>query len=269
MSQPDRFDTMLHMHSASVSFAQFHAMTVASDLEAVWALFTDAIASRGFPRAAYGLTTGASRRDFGRPDQITFLHNMPADWAERLIEDRLFERFPAVRWARRNDGLLRWGRLRLGSAGGPLARLNAEHGVTAGMSISFPPAALGDRALLCLMAEPGAPQGQANLSWERHRCELEALCRLLHLRVLTLPRNTVGPSLNHRQCEVLALIGAGMSVAQTAERIGRTAKAVEKRLAEARRVLSAGSTAEAVLRAADMNLISVFGSTQSSTVPAE
>ena len=259
---------MLDMHTTDAAVSDLHAMTGASNIDEVWQLFAEAVKARGFPRAAYGLTTGAGRRDFGRPDQITFLHNMPDDWAAHLIEERLFERSPAVRWARRNDGLLRWGRLRLGAAGGPLARLNADHGVTAGMSISFPPAALGDRALVCLMTEPDAPQGQANLSWERHSYELEALCRLLHLKVLTLPRSTVGPSLNYRQCEVLALIGAGHSVAQTADRIGRTAKAVEKRLAEARRVLNAGSTAEAVLRAADMNLISVFEGPADQAVPA-
>ena len=251
------------------SVADLHALATAGDLAEVWERFERAMARLGFPRLAYGLTTGAARADFGRPDQITFLHNMPQPWAEAMVGHRLFERSPVVRWARTNFGVLRWNGTQDGMGGGSLARLSAEHGVTAGVSISFRPASLGDRAMLCLMTEANAPQGQANLSWERHHEELEALAHLLHLRVLTLPRETVGPSLNARHCEVLALIGAGHSVSQTAERIGRTAKAVEKRLAEARRVLKAESTAEAVIRAADMNLISVFGARTERRIAAE
>lgn len=245
---------------------ELHAIAVAPDLPAVWSAFMRAAAQRGFPRACYGLTTGAARRDFGRPDQLTVLHRMPQDWVDAMVEDRLFERSPAVRWARSHVGAIPWTRARPGPSGGRLARLNQLHGVTAGYSLSFEPAALGDRAMICFIGEHDAPQGQANNAWARHHRELEALAQIMHLRVLTLPHDTVGERLNHRHCEVLALIGAGKSVAETAKHISRTPKAVEKRLAEARRILQAGSTAEAVLRAADLNRISVFG--QGDTVRA-
>ena len=245
--------------SAVAVVDELHAILSADDTSRAWTAFLDAVERRGFPHAVYGMTTGADRPDLGREDQLTVLHNMAQDWADALIHDRLFERSPVVRWARANVGLVGWGQMRDGAHGGPLARLNREYGITAGFTIGFPPASLGDRAVMCLIAEPGAPQGRANMAVLRHRRELEALAQSLHLRVLTLPRETVGAMLNHRHYEVLALIGSGLSVAETADAIGRTAKAVEKRLAEARRILKAGSTAEAILRAADLNQIAVFG----------
>ena len=229
----------------------------ASDTSSAWKAFASAVERCGFPRAIYGLTAGAHRRDLGRSDQITVLHNMPADWLSEVVQGRLFERSPAVLWAKRHHGAAPWTRPIQRGSFDTLDEINLEHGVTAGITISFPATPLGGRAVLCLMSDPNALQGKANLAWERHQRELEALAGALHLRVLTLPRTTVDVALNHRHCEVLGLIGAGHSVAETAEVIGRTPKAVEKRLAEARRVLGADSTAEAVLRAAEMNLISV------------
>ena len=238
---------------------ELYELATGESIDEVWRTLTAAVCARGFPRAVYGVTVAAHRDDFGRPDQITAMHNMPDEWADTMIGGRLFERSPALHWARRNVGMLSWGRLPKGVVGGPLARLNAEHGVTAGVCMSFAPSSLGDRAILCLISDPGAPQGRVNLAWDRHGREIEALAQVAHLRIMALPRQPFGVTLNRRQCEVLGLIGAGLSVAQTASRVGRTPKAVEKRLAEARRVLNAGSTAEAVVRAADLNLISVFG----------
>ena len=247
------------MPTSAAAVDDLHALVTASDLSLAWEHFERALTRCGFPRLVYGLTTGLTRRTIGRPDEITLFHNMPVEWIGEAIGGRLFERSPAVRWARRNSGGMPWGRLSGVNLSGRLGALNERHGITAGVSFSFSPTSLGARAMLCMMTEPYAQQGKANLAWDRHRCEIEALATTFHLRVLTLPRETVEPTLNRRHCEVLACIGAGLSVVETADRIGRTAKAVEKRLAEARRVLSANSTAEAVLRAAEMNLISTFG----------
>ena len=250
---------MASAHAEPHTVDELYEIAAGETVEVVWDVLSAALSRRGCPRAVYGVTTGGDRDDFGRPDQLTALHNMPAEWADAMIRERLFERSPALHWARRNTGMMPWSRLPKGIVGGPLAKLNARHGVTAGICISFRPTSPGDRALLCLISDPDAPQGRVNLAWERHGREIEALAQVAHLRIGSLPRQPLGATLNRRHCEVLGLIGAGLSVAETAARVGRTPKAVEKRLAEARRVLNAGSTAEAVVRAADLNLISVFG----------
>lgn len=98
------------------------------------------------------------------------------------------------------------------------------------------------------------PQGRPAPDWANVGRSLVALSSLAAL-CLSRRRPEAAPALRPRQTEVLGWVAAGKTTAEIAMILGLTRGAVEKHLRLCREVLEAGTTAEAIARAARAGLI--------------
>lgn len=98
------------------------------------------------------------------------------------------------------------------------------------------------------------PQGRVAPDWSAAGRALAALATLAAF-CLARQRQDAAPVLRPRQREVLGWVAAGKTTGEIAVILGLTRGAVEKHLRLAREVLAAATTAEAIARAARLNLI--------------
>jgi DNA-binding CsgD family transcriptional regulator len=98
------------------------------------------------------------------------------------------------------------------------------------------------------------PQGRPAPDWAEAGRGLVALASLAAL-CLARRRADAAPALRPRQTEVLGWVAAGKTTAEIATILGLTRGAVEKHLRLCREALEAGTTAEAIARAARAGLI--------------
>ncbi|QIE44447.1 LuxR family transcriptional regulator [Pseudohalocynthiibacter aestuariivivens] len=227
-----------------------------STIEELWGLLSARLEQAGFDRLLYGATRYRSGASLGDPEDFILLSTHDTAYTDKFVGGALYFHAPMVKWALENDGASSWSVLRgraqdglMTDAERKVMAFNAEHGVTAGYSISFRSASPRIKGAMALTARAGLDQSDADRNWDAHGADIQALCTIAHLRFLLLPYIAPGRVLTSRQREVLSWVGDGKTIQDIALLLELTPATIEKHLRLARDALCVETTAQAVLKA--------------------
>lgn len=228
----------------------------------VWNLAVPHFASLGFARVNYGFTLFRGPRSVGDPDDALFLTSCDTDYAKFYFRNGFFSRTPAFRWAQHNVGACTWSWVREAFLAGKLTteeadsvRQNVAMGIVAGVTVSFPESSTRAKGALGLIADPGLDPPTVDQIFAQRQDEILAVSHMMHLRLTHLPFPTARRALTQRQREALEWVADGKTTQDVALLMGVSPAMVEKHLRLAREALSVDTTAQAVAKAALMNLI--------------
>jgi len=231
-------------------------------VDEVWDLASTHYRHLGFALANYGFTRFRHSRSIGDPDDALFLTTGSADYAKRYFAGGFYARTPLFRWAEHHSGACTWAWVDEAYRAGRLSpdemeavRQNVAHGVTAGISVSFPETSSRSKGALGLVADPGIGHAKVEAIWARERPALLAVAHMMHLKILQLPQPTRRRSLTTRQREALEWVADGKTTQDVALLMAVSAAMVEKHLRLARDALSVETTSQAVAKAALLNMI--------------
>lgn len=239
------------------------AVLAAQTIEDAWAVFLMAMDRHGFDRLMYGATRFRTAYGYGDRDDLMVLSNHGDAYNAWYVDQAMFARSPMLAWAAENTGAMSWSWLaaaseRLSEGERDVIRRNAEHGIVAGYTISFPESRARHKAAISLTAKPGLDQGAVDALWQRSGDGIDTLCQVLHLKLMSLPFHPGTRRLTPRQREVLEWVGDGKTTQDIAIILDITAAGVEKHLRRARDVLDVDTTAQAVLKASVQNQIFII-----------
>ena len=235
-------------------------LTHSNSIEELWDLHCRRMAEFGFDRLLYGFTRFRTATSLGDPDDFIVLSNLDPAYVQVFVHDGLYRSAPMVRWALENDGAASWSVLRMMMQSGAVTQeeqkiltFNAQHGITAGYSISF--RSLSDRAkgAIALISRNGLSQDEVDALWAQSGELIQLMNNIVHLKILTLPYTPPNQILTKRQREALEWVGGGKTTQDIATIMGLTPATVEKHLRLAREALNVDTTAQAVLKAALQN----------------
>ncbi len=228
----------------------------------VWDAATGYFAGLGFSRVNYGFTRFASERSIGNPEDAVFLTTGDDDYARRYFSGGLFARTPAFRWAKENTGACTWKWVKeayekgaLSEAEAAAVRQNAAMGVTAGITVSFPETSSRAKGALGMIADPGLDHDAVENIWAERRHEVLAVANMMHLKIVNMPGANRRRPLTHRQREALEWVADGKTMQDVALLMQVSPAMVEKHLRLAREALDVETTAQAVAKAALLNMI--------------
>ncbi|GLS85086.1 LuxR family transcriptional regulator [Cypionkella aquatica] len=234
----------------------------ATSADEVWRLATGYFAKLGFGLVNYGFTRFRSTRTIGDPDDALFLTTGNDAYAKGYFRNGFYAKTPAFRWAQNNEGACTWSWVREAMLAGRLTdeevetvKHNIAAGIVAGISISFPETSARAKGAMGLIANPGISAETVDLLFADKRDELLSVAHMLHLRLIQLPFSNRRRALTTRQREALEWVADGKTSQDVALLMGVSAAMVEKHLRLARETLSVDTTAQAVAKAALMNLI--------------
>lgn len=235
-------------------------LTHANSIEELWDMHCRNMELFGFDRVFYGFTRFRTPTSLGDPNDFIILSNIDSDYVSTFVNEGMYRQAPMVRWALENDGAASWTLLRLMLECGAITdderkilNFNAQHGITAGYSISF--RSLSDRAkgAVALIARRGMSQKEVDTLWNCSGDMIQLMNNIVHLKILTLPYTPGNQMLTRRQREALEWVGGGKTTQDIATIMGLTPATVEKHLRLAREALNVETTAQAVLKAALQN----------------
>ena len=234
----------------------------ARSIEEVWSVLPPRMAGYGFRRILYGFTRFRTANSFGDPHDLLVLSNHCSEYIDSFMKGGLYFDAPMVQWAAENVGACSWSWLaaqdRAGKLSTPQKRvmeLNRKFGITAGYSISFIETTSRSKGAVGLVADEGISQDEVDAIWADKGQEIEVLCNVAHLKLVSLPYNPGGRALTPRQREALEWVGNGKTSTEIATIMGLTPATVEKHLRLAREALDVETTAQAVLKASVQNQI--------------
>jgi DNA-binding CsgD family transcriptional regulator len=238
------------------------AIAEASSAEAAFGLAMGRFAQLGFPRANYGFTRFRSDRSMGDPDDALFLTTENEAFIRHYFRNNFYARTPVFRWAARNSGARTWTWVKEAYEAGTLTpdeaatvRDNAAVGVVAGVSVSFPETSARSKGALGLIAAKGLDHGHVDALFAEHGAEIVALAHVMHLKLITFPFPTRKRAMTTRQREALEWVADGKTTQDVALLMSVSPAMVEKHLRLAREALDVDTTAQAVAKAALLNLI--------------
>ena len=228
----------------------------------VWAAATGYFAMLGFGRVNYGYTRFLHETSIGNPDDAVFLTTAGAEYALRYFSGGLYARTPVFRWAQRNTGSCTWAWVREAMARGELTadevaavKQNLAMGISAGVTISFPETSTRAKGALGMIADPGLSHEDVEAIWAKHRDEVMAVANMMHLKLVQLPGGNRRRPLTQRQRETLEWVADGKTMQDVGLLMGVSPAMVEKHLRLARDALDVETTAQAVAKAALLNMI--------------
>lgn len=239
-----------------------HTILYASTVAEVWDCLLSRLMELGFHHALYGFTRFHTSSGFGDDKDHLFLTNFGSDYMQGYFLDGRYRHAPMVRWSVENTGACPWSWIRdnidsFNDQEREVVAFNQSLGVTSGYTIAFPHSLKRAKGAIGMCLEPHVgTQEEADDIWARHGDELELICGVAHLKLISLPLPK--RILTKRQREVLEWIGDGKTVADTAQIMGLNKATVEKHLRLARESLSVDTTAQAVLKASMHNQIFTF-----------
>ena len=258
----------------AAGYALLVSIAQSTSADDVWRLATRYFASLGFGLVNYGFTRFRSTRTIGDPDDALFLTTGSEAYARGYFRNGFYAKTPAFRWAQNNEGACTWTWVREAMLAGKLTpeeietvKHNVAMGITAGISISFPETSARAKGALGLIADPGISAEAVDALFAEKHDELLAVANMLHLRLIQLPFSNRRRALTARQREALEWVADGKTSQDVAMLMGVSAAMVEKHLRLARDTLSVDTTAQAVAKAALMNLIFQRNPTDASPVP--
>ncbi|MEZ5754493.1 MAG: LuxR family transcriptional regulator [Paracoccaceae bacterium] len=234
----------------------------ATTVRSVWDLATGHFAGLGFGRVNYGFTRFLGERGIDNPEDAVFLTTADADYVRHYFASGLFARTPAFRWAQQNSGACTWGWIDAAFRKGELSadeaaavEQNARMGITAGLTVSFPETSTRSKGALGMIADPGLDHAAVDAIWEANRQEILALANMMHLKIVNMPGANGRRPLTQRQREALEWVADGKTTQDVAVLMGVSPAMVEKHLRLAREALEVETTAQAVAKAALLNMI--------------
>jgi DNA-binding CsgD family transcriptional regulator len=231
-------------------------------IEDVWSLSVGYFRAFGFSRMNYGYTRFRHDHSIGDPDDAIFLSTADAEYTRLYFRGGFFARTPVYRWAVANEGICTWSWVQKAYEEGRLTpeeadavRQNAAMGVAAGIAISFPESSTRAKGALGLIADKDLTHADVELIFARHEHEFMAVANMMHLKIIHLPGGSSRRALTARQREVLEWVADGKTMQDVACIMGVSPAMVEKHLRLAREALDVDTTAQAVAKAAMMNII--------------
>jgi DNA-binding CsgD family transcriptional regulator len=231
-------------------------------IEDVWALAVPYYRALGFSRVNYGHTRFRHDRSIGDPDDAIFLSTADPDYVRLYFRGGFFSRTPVYRWALNNDGACTWTWVqkaydegRLSAEEAEAVRQNAQMGVAAGIAVSFPESSTRSKGALGLIADKGLTHGDVEEIFATRQQEILSIAHMMHLKIIQLPGGSGRRALTSRQREVLEWVADGKTMQDIACIMGVSPAMVEKHLRLAREALDVDTTAQAVAKAALMNII--------------
>lgn len=234
----------------------------AGSVGAVWEAAAGFYTECGFSRANYGFTRFRYDRSIGDPDDVVYLTTAGPEYARRYFAEGLYARTPVYKWAQANTGCCTWGWVREKLARGELTpdeidavMQNAAMGITAGVTISFPQSSARAKGALGLIADVGLSGEDVEEIWARRGAELQSVAHMMHLKISQMPAQNRRRTLTDRQREALEWVADGKTAGDIATLMGVSAAMVEKHLRLAREALDVETTAQAVAKAALLNMI--------------
>lgn len=234
----------------------------AGSIDDIWSMAAGFYATCGFSRANYGFTRFRSDRSIGNPDDAVYLTTAGPDYAKRYFSDGLYARTPVYKWAQANVGCCTWAWVRDKMERGLLTpdemdavRQNAEMGVTAGVTVSFPENSARSKGALGLIADVGLSSDDVEQLWAKRGGEIQSVAHMMHLRIIQLPATNRRRNLTTRQREALEWVADGKTTGDIATLMNVSPAMVEKHLKLAREALDVETTAQAVAKAALLNVI--------------
>ncbi len=234
----------------------------ATAVRPVWDAATGYFAGLGFSRVNYGFTRFLTERTIGNPEDAVFLTTGDEDYVGRYFSGGLYARTPAFRWAQANTGACTWKWVQEAFLRGELTedeaaavRQNVAMGVTAGITVSFPETSSRAKGALGLIADPGLDHDAVEGIWARHREEVLAVANMMHLKIVNMPGANRRRPLTQRQREALEWVADGKTTQDVAILMNVSPAMVEKHLRLAREALDVETTAQAVAKAALLNMI--------------
>ncbi|MFT4149593.1 MAG: autoinducer binding domain-containing protein [Paracoccaceae bacterium] len=239
----------------------FNRIAASRDAATVWDLAVEKFSAMGFSRANYGLTRFRSERHYGDPDDALYLSSAGPEFEKHYFRNNFFSRTPLFRWAVQNEGACTWAWVREAYLAGRLTpdeaetvRINLAIGVTAGITISFPETSARAKGALGLIADPGLGHAEVEAIFSNRGDELQAVAHIMHLKLMQLPMPR-RRALTARQREALEWVADGKTTQDVALIMEVSPAMIEKHLRLAREALSVDTTAQAVAKAAMLNLI--------------
>ncbi|MBC2835540.1 helix-turn-helix transcriptional regulator [Paragemmobacter straminiformis] len=234
----------------------------AGNIDAIWKEAAAFFATCGFSRANYGYTRFRHDQSIGNPDDALYLTTAGPDYARRYFAEGLYARTPVFKWAQENVGCCTWAWVREKAARGELTademdalRQNAEMGITAGVTVSFPQSSSRSKGALGLIADAGLSSEDVEEIWARCGAEIQAVAHMMHLKIIQLPAPNRRRNLTPRQREALEWVADGKTTGDIALLMEVSPAMVEKHLKLARETLDVETTAQAVAKAALLNMI--------------
>jgi DNA-binding CsgD family transcriptional regulator len=234
----------------------------ADTADGVWRIGTGFFAKHGFRRVNYGYTRFRSHNSVGDPDDALFLSTCGTDYVNRYFRGKFFARTPLYHWTESNVGACTWAWVKTAATEGRLTpdelasvKENQKIGVSSGVTISFPVHSSRSKGALGLIADPGLTDEDVESIWASHRQEIDAVAQVMHLKLIQFPIAGRTRPLTQRQREVLEWVADGKTTQDVATILGISAAMIEKHLRLAREVLGVDTTAQAVAKAALLNLI--------------
>lgn len=170
---------------------------------------------------------------------LVHLQTYPSAWVERYTENGYVLRDPVVAWAFAHKGTTRWSETPIPDPFGIL-RESQEYGLKYGVTVSMGP--LTSRTVANI-ARSDREHTDAEIE------EIQKVVRAMHEMV------EPSASLTKAQIAALKLLADGDRHAAAAAKLGISESALKLRLSSARERLVARTTAEAIQRAKDYNLL--------------
>lgn len=234
----------------------------ADTAETAWDLAVAYFTGLGLSRVNYGFTRFRSLRTIGDPDDVLFLTNGGDAYRAAYFRSGFFATTPAFRWAQANSGATTWTRFQQAYDRGDLApeealaiERNRAAGVIAGISVSFPETSSRAKGALGLTAEPTMSHADVDALFAQNHAEILAVAHMMHLKLIQLPFSNQRRPLTQRQREALEWVADGKTTQDVAMLMQVSAAMIEKHLRLARETLCVDTTAQAIAKAALMNLI--------------
>lgn len=236
-------------------------IATARDAGEVWDLSVAKFAALGFSRANYGFTRFRSERSYGDPDDALYLSSAGPEFERHYFRNSFFSRTPLFRWAVENEGTCTWAWVKEAYRAGQLTpdeaftvRENMHLGITSGLTVSFPVTSARAKGALGLLADPGLDDEAVERIFATEGEGLLAVAHMMHLKLMQLPMPRRRP-LTARQRETLEWVADGKTAQDVAQIMEVSSAMIEKHLRLAREALGVDTTAQAVAKAAMLNLI--------------
>ena len=237
-------------------------ISCATEVEIVWSLLREFMASLGFEQLKYGFSPQVQGVNFGETEDFAILSTMPTEFTRIFVERRLYLDNPVMHWCAQNVGVVSWSMvahlLRTGPPGleAELAdnlSLHQAYGLNAGFSVAFPPTRSVGRGALGVAAPPEMTQEAVDAFLQDAAPLIFAVTSIAHQRLSALPLRRRGRALSRRQREVLEWLAMGKTTGDVATILGLAVPTVEKHLRLAREALGAESTTHALAKASFAN----------------
>ncbi len=167
------------------------------------------------------------------------LANYPKEWMDHYTREAYALRDPIVAWGFSTTGASRWSDLEVPDPFNIMGQAK-EYGLVYGVSVAV--GELNSRTI-------GSAARSDRQYTDNEMKEIERIVQRLH-KIAEPPE-----SLTPAQAEALRLVGEGLRHSEAAKRIGISESALKARLTTARNKLMARTTAEALQRARQYNLI--------------